>query len=257
MSPEKAVKLELKMEQIPHKIKVFNVDGTPNKTAWITQSVTAKYVIGTKKMTNTFLISGLGKEEIILGLPWLRKYNPDIPQVRGVLDFIPPMESLRRVDIRAKLSASQRLEHGITRSVKDTSATIPTYLEEYQEQFEDKAAERFPVSRSYDHAIELKPEFTPRDCKIYSLTALEQTELDDFLHENLWKGYIQKLKSPIASLFFFVGKKEKGKLRPTQDYRWLNHGTDTTIFLKLDLRNGYNNIQIKDGDQWKATFKTN
>uniref|UniRef100_A0A0W0F3D6 Putative reverse transcriptase-rnase h-integrase n=1 Tax=Moniliophthora roreri TaxID=221103 RepID=A0A0W0F3D6_MONRR len=26
--------------------------------------------------------------------------------------------------------------------------------------------------------------------------------------------------------------------------------------MKLDLRNRYNNIQIKDGDQWKAAFKT-
>ncbi|EEB99931.1 hypothetical protein MPER_00258, partial [Moniliophthora perniciosa FA553] len=45
--------------------------------------------------------------------------------------------------------------------------------------------------------------------------------------------------SPIATPFFFVAKKEKG---------------GATIFSKLDLRNGYNNIHIKDRDQWKATF---
>uniref|UniRef100_A0A0W0FD87 Reverse transcriptase domain-containing protein n=1 Tax=Moniliophthora roreri TaxID=221103 RepID=A0A0W0FD87_MONRR len=158
---------------------------------------------------------------------------------------------------------------------KDTQGTIPAYLSEYHAQFVDREAEQFPVSQPYDHVIELKPEFTPWDCKVYSLMALEQTELDQFLKENLQKGYIRKSKSPMASPFFFVGKKEKGKLRPTQNYRRLNHGTiknayplplisdlidrlkDTTIFLKLDLQNGYNNVHIKDGDQWKATFKTN
>uniref|UniRef100_A0A0W0FB59 CCHC-type domain-containing protein n=1 Tax=Moniliophthora roreri TaxID=221103 RepID=A0A0W0FB59_MONRR len=71
MSPEKALKLGLERTKLPHRIKVFNVDGTANKTAWITQSVTAQYTIGMKEMMDTFLISGLGKEEVILGLPWL------------------------------------------------------------------------------------------------------------------------------------------------------------------------------------------
>ncbi|ESK82457.1 reverse transcriptase-rnase h-integrase [Moniliophthora roreri MCA 2997] len=79
----------------------------------------------------------------------------------------------------------------------------------------------------------------------------------------------------MASPFFFIAKKEKGALRPTQDYRELNKGTvknayplpliselldklkGATVFTKLDLRNGYNNVRIKDRDQWKAAFKTN
>ncbi|ESK84297.1 hypothetical protein Moror_3748 [Moniliophthora roreri MCA 2997] len=202
MSPKKAMKLGLERTLLSHRIKVFNVDGTPNKTAWITQLVTAKYVIGTKQMTDTFLISGLGKEEVILGLPWLRKYNPDmdwvtgcttfpnqryvkIPQVCGILDFEPSEELLWRIDIRAKLSTSQKLEHGIERQETQPSTSIPDYLSQYRAQFEDKEAEQFPISRSYDHAIELKPEFTLRDCKVYLLMALEQVELDNFLRENL------------------------------------------------------------------------
>ena len=78
----------------------------------------------------------------------------------------------------------------------------------------------------------------------------------------------------MASPFFFVKKKD-GKLRPCQDYRYLNSWTiknayplpliseltdkikDTKFFTKLDVQWGYNNVRIKDGDQWKAAFKTN
>src|SRR3978361_1248627 len=79
----------------------------------------------------------------------------------------------------------------------------------------------------------------------------------------------------MASPFFFVSKKEEGVDRPCQDYRYLNNGTikntyplplisdlvdklkGASVFSKMDLRNGYNNIRIKDGNQWKAAFKTN
>ncbi|GBE84238.1 hypothetical protein SCP_0602160 [Sparassis crispa] len=78
----------------------------------------------------------------------------------------------------------------------------------------------------------------------------------------------------MASPFFFIGKKD-GALRPCQDYRYLNEGTvknayplplisdlmdqfkGALIFTKMDLRSGYNNVRIKDGDQWKGAFKTN
>jgi hypothetical protein len=98
--------------------------------------------------------------------------------------------------------------------------------------------------------------------------------LDKFLKENLEKGYIKPSQSPMASPFFFVKKKD-GKLRPCQDYRYLNDWTvkntyplpliseimdkikGAKFFTKFDVRWGYNNVRIKTEDQWKAAFKTN
>jgi hypothetical protein len=62
------------------------------------------------------------------------------------------------------------------------------------------------------------------DCKIYPLNPSEQKQLDEFLKEQLETGRIQPSKSPMASPFFFVKKKD-GTLRPVQDYRKLNEMT--------------------------------
>ena len=70
----------------------------------------------------------------------------------------------------------------------------------------------------------MKEDFEPKSFSPYKLTPGEQMKLDKFLKENLDKGYIQPSQSPMASPMFFVAKKD-GKLRPCQDYQYLNQRT--------------------------------
>ena len=151
---------------------------------------------------------------------------------------------------------------------------IPPKYHEYLDLFDEAKAARFPKSRVWDHKIEMKPGFEPKSFKTYNLTPEEQIELDKFLKDNLDKGYIRPSQSPMASPFSYIGKKDSG-LRPCQDYRYLNEWTiknayplpliseimdklkGAKYFTKLDVRWGYNNIRIKEGDEWKAAFKTN
>ncbi|KAF8233483.1 hypothetical protein L208DRAFT_1028622, partial [Tricholoma matsutake] len=59
-------------------IKVKNIDGTPNKKGEISHYAKGFLMINRRSFLMTFLIAGLGKESIILGLPWLRRINPVI-----------------------------------------------------------------------------------------------------------------------------------------------------------------------------------
>jgi len=62
--------------------------------------------------------------------------------------------------------------------------------------------------KTLDHAIELTPGFKPTDCKTYPLSQQEQKDLQEFIDENLRTGCIRPSKSPMASPFFFVKKKD-------------------------------------------------
>jgi hypothetical protein len=56
------------------------------------------------------------------------------------------------------------------------------------------------------------------------MTPTEDESLLKFLKDMQEGGYIQPSKSPYASSFFFIQKKDS-KLRPVQDYRKLNQWT--------------------------------
>ena len=161
---------------------------------------------------------------------------------------------------------------------------IPEIYWQYSDVFAKTKFDTLPPHSQYDHAINLHQPFTPQKGKIYALSVQEQEELDKFLHENLTTGRIRPSKSPQAAPFFFVKKVDdintpgvSAGLRPIQDYRYLNSCTirdryplpllseilqkpairTATLFTTLDIRWGFNNIRMKEGDEWKAAFITN
>jgi len=106
---------------------------------------------------------------------------------------------------------------------------------------------------------------------VYLLSRNEKEEVQKFVNEHLKKGYIRPSKLPQTLLVFFIDKKNRGKYI-VMDYCRLNKQivknnyllpliTDLIdsmgnkrVFTKIDLQWGYNNVRIKEGDEWKVAF---
>ena len=105
--------------------------------------------------------------------------------------------------------------------VRKTEEMVLRQFHKYLKVFEKKESERIPIRKAWDHAIDLREGFVPKKNKIYPLSRVEREEVQEFVKDQLRKGYIRPLKSPQTSLVFFVLKKDEKK-RIVQDYWYLN-----------------------------------
>ena len=99
-----AKNLNLSLKTLDKPIPAINVDGTLNKKGTIKHYVNLKIEIFGQPQTVRLLITGLGKQKILLGFPWLQKNNPIIDWQTGTFQrrsiHVP-----RKFDFRKKVEA--------------------------------------------------------------------------------------------------------------------------------------------------------
>jgi len=150
---------------------------------------------------------------------------------------------------------------------------IKRILEEFPDVMPEELSEDMPPRRRVDHAIEVVPEVAPPAKAPYRMSHEELKELKVQLEELLAKGYIKPSKSPYGAPILFVHKKD-GTLRMCVDYRAFNKATvkkryplpqiddlfdclsGAKVFSRIDLRSGYYQIRIAEGDEEKIVFRT-
>jgi len=166
-----------------------------------------------------------------------------------------------------------RREEEIKEDHRKIEKIVPRRFLKWRKVFRKVESERMPIRKVWDHTIDLKETFKLRKGRIYPLSKNEREEVQNFVEDQLRKRYIRPSKSPQMSPVFFVGKKN-GSKRMVMDYCNLNDQTvknnyllplitdlidnmgSKKVFTKMDLRWGFNNMRIKEGDEWKGAFTT-
>ncbi|XP_049382777.1 uncharacterized protein LOC125847126 [Solanum stenotomum] len=167
----------------------------------------------------------------------------------------------------------------LVRGVGDSieAATLPHCIEQVlvdnRDVMPEELPQRLPPRREVDHQIELVPGVKPPAIKPYHMVPPELEELRKQLKELLDAGHIKPSKVPFGAPVLFQKKKE-GTLRLCIDYQALNKVTvknkypipliadlfdrlgKAKVFTKMDLRKGYYQIRIAEGDEPKTTCVT-
>jgi len=137
--------------------------------------------------------------------------------------------------------------------------------------FEKVESERILVRKVWDYMIDLNNDFKMSKARVYPFSRNEKEEVQKFVNKHSKKEYIRPSKLPQTLPVFFVSKKNRRK-HMVMDYRRLNKQAvknnyplplitdlvdsvgNKSVFTKMDLQWGYNNVRIKKGDEWKAAF---
>ena len=130
-----------------------------------------------------------------------------------------------------------------------------------------------PPVREVEFSIDLMPGTGPIAKAPYRMAPAEMKELKTQLEDLLDKGFIRPSMSPWGAPVLFVKKKD-GSMRLCIDYRELNAVSvknkyplpriddlfdqlrGASVFSKIDLRSGYHQIRIAEGDIEKTAFRT-
>lgn len=159
----------------------------------------------------------------------------------------------------------------------DLNSSLPceivSLLQEFVDVFPEEIPDGLPLLRGIDHQIDCIPGASLPNRPAYRSNPEEAKEIQRQVDEFLQKGFVRESLSPCSVPVILVPKKD-GTWHMCTDCRAINkitvkyrypiprlddmldelHGS--CVFSKIDLKSGYYQIRMKEGDEWKIAFKT-
>ncbi|KAL5580735.1 hypothetical protein UlMin_013177 [Ulmus minor] len=157
--------------------------------------------------------------------------------------------------------------------VSDLLSDIVSLLQEFEDVLPEEVPYGLPPIRGIKHQIDFIPGTSIPYRPAYRSDPEETKELQRQVGELLEKGYVCESMSPCAVPVLLVPKKD-GTWRMCVDCRAINNITvkychpiprlddmldklhGSCVFTKIELKSGYHQIRMKEGDEWRTAFKT-
>lgn len=182
------------------------LDGRPigeGKVTHLTEEV-CLHIGVLHKETIRFYVIHSPHNPIILGLPWLCRYNPHISwKEEQIVEWDPACHDLCLIHVNPLPL------HAVT--INEQTPVIqglPIEYTDLTEAFSKTKAAQLPPHRPSDCAIDLLPGATPPRGRIFPLSQPESEAMKAYIEGELVKGFIRPSTSPASAGFFFVKKKD-------------------------------------------------
>ena len=164
--------LHLSIKRLPEPRKLFNIDGTENKSRKLQFYTDLDVRTGTTTTILRFFLSDLGEHKAILGYPWFTANQSKIDWKRGWIDHTQLPIILQSPDTKRALFTPRTCN--VPRPIRDryfidrvtfhpesdegNKESISEEYRHYQKVFSEEKSQRLPQHTIWDHAIELMPE---------------------------------------------------------------------------------------------------
>jgi hypothetical protein len=238
----------------------------------------------------------LGGPDMVLGIEWLETLGDTIVNwtkqtmsfwsnrkwvtLQGLGSKGGSEEALQSI-VRRKKSFTGEMMKNLTMQEQSTEGKqqltanqhkeLQTLLDNYRGVFSDVVG--LPPNRGREHAINIKEGEGPVNVRPYRYPHLHKNEIERQVREMLDSGIVRHSSSAYSSPVILVKKKDQS-WRMRVDYRALNKVTipdkfpipvieelldelnGAKYFSKLDLKSGYHQVRIQQGDEHKTAFRT-
>ncbi|KAF1314306.1 Retroelement pol polyprotein, partial [Globisporangium splendens] len=190
--------------------------------------------------------------DVIFGQPWFVEHNPIIDWRMQTIQLPKDTSVCERSgsEICSKLKNAEYEELFVVKvsAVDNTSPAVPPELKPVIDRFADcfpeKLPDGLPPERAVNFELQPKPDAVPSSRPPFRLSKTEQDALEEFVRDNVKKGWIEVSNSPWISNIFGVPKKDPATGMPVKRAEWLRSGNSKLpIRWVIDYR--YVNSQTK------------